>query len=371
MIQILMAECSSSAMGMVVTVVHNIIKMIQIIAPILLIISLVIKFVRLMSNPDNKKLLKSILNSFIAAAVIFFIPMFVDVVMNMVGEKTTLSSCWNSTVNPGISTHYEEISDQEGKKHNFLTDSDEYEKGVVSLPSQVDDSKYNNYQVVASCNSDTLKYKIINVDGNDLVIVWAKNPNMQLNGALAVSNSMGRLSAEDILSNEIRANGYQNKCLVAINASFFSYGDGSPVSGVVINKGNIAKDKGNAAGCIGVDKDNKLIECSFKSAREIINLGVRNTFGISSRAGSDPSGTSANRTQICQIDQNNFVLFSGRDSVGGAANLTKRVTGCSESFNLDGGGSRKLYYKNQSSSTVTKRFGGDRTIPDMLYFVEE
>ena len=39
-------------------------------------------------------------------------------------------------------------------------------------------------------------------------------------------------------------------------------------------------------------------------------------------------------------------------------------------FNLDGGGSRKLYYKSGSSSSVSRLFGGDRIITDMLYFVE-
>lgn len=235
----------------------------------------------------------------------------------------------------------------------------------------MDDNKYSNYQTLASCNSSTLQYKIIRVSNHaDLAIIWVQNASLQLNGALAAANSYKRLPAETILNNEIQSNGYQSKCMVAINASFFSYSDNSPVSPVVINKGKIVKNKGKASGCIGVDNTNTLIECSFQDANSIYNRGVRNTFGISSVAGSDTSGAKANRTQICQIDANNFVLFSGDGTVGGAAQITKSVTGCSKSYNLDGGGSRKLYYKTQSGS-VTKIFGGDRTIPDMLYFAEQ
>ena len=38
--------------------------------------------------------------------------------------------------------------------------------------------------------------------------------------------------------------------------------------------------------------------------------------------------------------------------------------------NLDGGGSRKLYYKTGSGS-ITQVFGGSRAVPDMMYFVEQ
>ena len=31
---------------------------------------------------------------------------------------------------------------------------------------------------------------------------------------------------------------------------------------------------------------------------------------------------------------------------------------------------RKLYYKKKDE-TITKRFGGDRKVPDLLYFVEK
>jgi exopolysaccharide biosynthesis protein len=198
-----------------------------------------------------------------------------------------------------------------------------------------------------------------------------QNASAQLNGALAASNTFKRLPADVILSNEIKANGYQNKCMVAINASFFSYSTNSPVSPVVINKGKIVKNEGNAGGCVGVDSNNKLIECSHKDANWIARKGVRNTFGISSSASASSGGPTASRTQICQIDENNFVLISGSGTVGGVANKARNITGCGEVYNLDGGGSRKLYYKNKSSSTPIKVFGGSREVPDMLYFAEE
>ncbi len=235
----------------------------------------------------------------------------------------------------------------------------------------MDDEKYKDYEMVGACGSSTLKFKILKVGNGHLVIIWVKNASAQLNGALAAPNTFKRHPAEVILTNEINANGYQNKCMVAVNASFFSYSTNSPVSALVINKGQVVKNEGNAGGCVGVDSNNKLVECSHQDANTIANQGIRNTFGISSRASMSNGGPTAYRTQICQIDENNFVLISMSGTVSGTANIARNVTGCGEVYNLDGGGSSKLYYKTTSSSTPVKIFGGGREIPDMLYFAEQ
>ena len=371
MLQLLEVTCTDSSLGMILSVFHKIVQIIQIIAPILLIVMLAIFFTRLLANPDDKKGLKRIRNAMHACLFVFMVPVCVSALMGLLGEKTTISSCWNDANYGGRATEYINPYGTDNRTRDFLTDPEDYEKGNPSLPSQVGDSKYNQYQTLASCDSETLKYKIIRVSNHaDLAIIWVKDPVKQFINGLAAADSFGRLPAETILNNEIRANGLQSKCLVAVNASFFSYSTNSPVSNVVLAKGKVVKNKGNASGCIGVDGKGKLVECSHQSASSIVSSGIQNTFGISSRAGLDNSGTQANRTQVCQIDTNNFVLFSGDGTVGGCANVTRSVTGCADSYNLDGGGSRKLYYKTQTSG-VTKIFGGSRTIPDMLYFSEQ
>ena len=44
------------------------------------------------------------------------------------------------------------------------------------------------------------------------------------------------------------------------------------------------------------------------------------------------------------------------------------LTGAENGANLDGGGSRKLYYKGKNDSSVTSIIEGGRPVPDMLYF---
>lgn len=374
MLQIL--DCSSSGLSAIVSAFHKIVQLIQIIVPILLMIGATIGLYQMVTNPERKNGLKNIINKVIAAVMVFFIPMFVNLVMGLMGDTTSISSCWND-VQSGIGPATDYIDPYEGKeKSGFIDDPDDYEKGkpkkaTSNLPSILDSTDFSNYQTLASCESETMKYKIIRVNNHaDLAIVWVQDANSQLRLGLAAANSYQRLPAETILNNEISANGYQSKCLVAVNASFFSYSTNSPVSNVVVHNGQIVKNKGNASGCIGVNNQNQLVECSHQSAQSIVSQGIQNTFGISHKASLTSSGPTANRTQICQIDTNNFVLLSGDGTVGGTAIVIANVTGCKDTYNLDGGGSRKLYYKTQSGG-VTKIFGGSRTVPDMLYFAEQ
>ena len=235
---------------------------------------------------------------------------------------------------------------------------------AVSTYVITEDSKYNSYQLIDSYNSSTLKYKIVRAGYQDIVIIWASNPIEQMNGALAVSNSKGVASAEVMLNREAQA----NKGMVAVNASFFA--GGTPLGGVVLNKGRVAKNDGLSAGIIGIDSNGNLVHYANESAASLQSRGIRNTFVISSPTHIDNSQVDANRTQICQIDRNNFAILSGGGLVKACGNELMNVTGCKVVYNLDGGGSRKLYYK-KNDSTLVKRYGGGRELPDMLYFIEK
>ena len=245
-----------------------------------------------------------------------------------------------------------------------------------------DVKKQQGYNLITAYGSETLKYKILKKDRNYFVIIWVDNAYEQLKSALAYPSSIGFLPADTILNNEIKNKGYQNKGLVSVNASFTWYHDlGSPV---VINDGKLIIDvedkqyrKGEMYPVLALKKDGYLTTYSFrdhdysynmKTRNQMLEDGIRDIFVIS--GGTDGGGTSvAHRTQICQVDKNNFVLFSGNGKVRDCGNKTKAF-GCSSVYNLDGGGSRKLYYKTNTSSVI-RIFGGSRPRPDMLYFVEK
>jgi len=229
-----------------------------------------------------------------------------------------------------------------------------------------EDSKYNNYSNKASYSSSTFKYRIFSYNNQDIVLIWVANPKTQLESALAYPNAQGVLPAETILRNEINNYNLNNKGLVAVNASFFN--GGTPKGGIVMSHGKLVKNTGNSSAVIGVNSKGKLKQYVDQPASTFTNDGVHSTFTISSTATIDPSKVNANRTQICQYDDNNFVLLSGSGMVSECGNIIISLTGCQTPYNLDGGGSRKLYYKTKDMSDVKKIFGGDRQLPDMLYF---
>lgn len=79
----ILLNCPGLEIGAILQVAKNIISLIQIIVPIVLIASLVIKFIHLAQKPDDKKLPKQIQNSLLAAAIVFLIPFLVGVAINI------------------------------------------------------------------------------------------------------------------------------------------------------------------------------------------------------------------------------------------------------------------------------------------------
>ena len=244
-----------------------------------------------------------------------------------------------------------------------------------------DANKISGFKVTVSYDSDTLKYKILERGGEYYSLIWVDNAYEQFKSAIAYPNGIAFLKAEYILENEIKNKGYQNKGLVSVNASFTWYDRvASPfyvIDGKIIRDVENKKYPDNMHAILALTKEGKLTSYGFKNddyafnmntRNQMINDGVRDVFAMT--GGTDNNWqVVAHRTQICQVDLHNFVLTSGHGKVKDVGNRTKPF-GCSLVYNLDGGGSRKLYYKTNTNNLV-KLMGGSRPRPDMLYFVEK
>jgi hypothetical protein len=119
------SSCSDPGLARILLAVKNMLSLIQIIAPIVLLIMASINLFQLMMSPDDKKKVKRIINSFIAAAVLFFIPMLVNVVMSIVGSNTTVSDCWNKASSTNTTPGYMDPNDSKSKT-KIYTDPSEY-----------------------------------------------------------------------------------------------------------------------------------------------------------------------------------------------------------------------------------------------------
>ena len=92
---ITMNDCSDAGLSQILLATQRILKLIQLLGPILLLIMASIHLTQLLMYPDDKKRVAKIRNAFIATAALFFIPMFVNVFMSLLGDSFLITSCWN------------------------------------------------------------------------------------------------------------------------------------------------------------------------------------------------------------------------------------------------------------------------------------
>lgn len=82
--------------GLVLTLdsFRKVLNLIQLIAPIILIVWSCVGLITLINNPEDKKSKKSLINKYIAAVVCFFVPIIVNAAMGLMPETFSVSSCW-------------------------------------------------------------------------------------------------------------------------------------------------------------------------------------------------------------------------------------------------------------------------------------
>ena len=136
--------CSDYALAMSLDTIRKFMSIVQIIAPIILILMAVVGFAQLMMNPEQKDGLRNILNKVFAAAFIFSIPVTVDAVLSVMPDSFSVSACWNQAktiaeTSRNTSNKYADINPKK-KKKKIITDPDSYQN---SNPSTDDNNSSN------------------------------------------------------------------------------------------------------------------------------------------------------------------------------------------------------------------------------------
>ena len=125
-------DCQNTTILPFLSIVKNIMLLIQIIVPIILIISGIISFTNMLMNPDEKKELKKIFNKFLAATIVFIIPLVINLVIGLFGEISSFSSCWENadSFSFGSSTYQKTDEDKDKKKTSIINDRSGYEDSI-------------------------------------------------------------------------------------------------------------------------------------------------------------------------------------------------------------------------------------------------
>lgn len=175
-------SCNSPTLLVVLTVVKNILKIIQITGPIISILSLIYTIVLLIKNPDEKKYIKRIKNSLIALVLLFFIPTIVNIVVSTLGENTKFSDCWNNVnITSAGSSTFKEF--ETGKSTSqLITDPTEYQRGT-SKPTTSSSNNKSSSSGNKAGEGNTKSNKVIFIGDSRTVQMYA-----YLNGTWSGAN---------------------------------------------------------------------------------------------------------------------------------------------------------------------------------------
>jgi len=124
--------CTDYGIVAVLDITRKIFDLMQIFIPILLLIMATVNFIILITNPDAKNGKKKIINQFLAAIIIFFIPTMMNAVLNMLPNNFEIAACWqkakvNAEIQRTLEPTFQYKPDDERTK--ILINPDDYEMG--------------------------------------------------------------------------------------------------------------------------------------------------------------------------------------------------------------------------------------------------
>lgn len=103
--------CGDYGIATYIYVIKQAMGIIQFAVPILLIIMAAIQLFKMVTSPDDPqgKKMKTLLNKFIAAVLVFFTPFIVDLAMQVLPNSFSIAGCWESATD--IYTRMSELED--------------------------------------------------------------------------------------------------------------------------------------------------------------------------------------------------------------------------------------------------------------------
>lgn len=139
--------CTDPGLVNLLDIVTRIMDIFQIIVPIILLTMLIVQLLKLVINPEEKNGIKKITNRILAAMIIFFLPLFVEVVLNVVDTsigsgKIEIAACWKAAQTQNAI--------QQNSEHKFINNPNErkliingYAKKDVQKRKETEDTASN------------------------------------------------------------------------------------------------------------------------------------------------------------------------------------------------------------------------------------
>lgn len=119
--------CNDAGLVAILDIIRRVVELFQTIIPIVLLVMLIFQLTKMVINPDDKKGFASLRNRILAAFIIFFLPVIVNVTINIISDSNSdfqLSACWKTAQDMNEiqkSNESKYISTASGKKVNLLS----------------------------------------------------------------------------------------------------------------------------------------------------------------------------------------------------------------------------------------------------------
>lgn len=88
-------QCGDPGLAKILEIIKSVLGLIQMIGPIVAMISICINLIKLMASPEEKKYKNLIRNWLFAFVMLFILPVVVNVVMSLFDDSFKISACWN------------------------------------------------------------------------------------------------------------------------------------------------------------------------------------------------------------------------------------------------------------------------------------
>lgn len=315
------------------------------------------------------------------------------------------------------------VNDKEYKENNF-THNEYIEESSITLYDEAGNSnviKCSNYygpdlkneksKVIKEYYGDTIKYWVEKKDTYNITHIWVKDAYNQFK--TGIKKPFPQLAlATSIMNYVTKENNYIDKVMIGSNASgivsdnfntetaklmpgwkYSSKSSVVMVDGQVIRNFTTIDIPKISAVTYGLKSNGYLdyyminnyndMTSNIVNYDKLIDDGVKYTFAFSPvlihNGRVNPGLTYSNniRQALGQKDLNNFIIITTTTtnrskglSYHNLAQLMKDLN-CIEAFNLDGGGSTSLIYKDKDKEKSSSLVYSSRNIPDIIYFVGE
>lgn len=266
-------------------------------------------------------------------------------------------------------------------------------------------------KIVKEFYGDSLKYWVESYPTYYITHIWVSDAYNQFK--TAVKEPFPSIdTAQHIMSYASKANDYNDKAMIGANGSgfvsnafyvkiakIFPKWKNSSISPVVMVDGEVKRNFTNivipklGVYTYGLKSDGYFnyynlshyndITANVLEFDKMVSDGVKYTFSFApvlihnGNVTSNLSTANNIRNAFGQIDKNNFIIVTNSTTnrskgfnFAGLAKLMKKY-GCIEAYNLDGGGSTNLVFKDRNTNAAKNLIYTTRQISDIIYFVEK